>query len=137
MRDLVRQGKTIICTIHQPSSEVFEKFDRLCLLAEGRLAYIGDLSAAEKFFSNQGFNIPVHYNPADYYIKTLAVIPNQKDESLKIIDKVCTSFETSAQYKILDDEIKDSNEMASDPNRSIKLKNSIRYKNLNWIFITK
>ena len=51
MKDLVRQGKTIICTIHQPSSEVFEKFDTLCLLAEGRLAYLGPLLEAEKFFS--------------------------------------------------------------------------------------
>jgi ABC-type multidrug transport system ATPase subunit len=51
MRKLTLKGKTIICTIHQPSSEVFEKFDRLCLLAEGRLAYIGPLNEATKFFS--------------------------------------------------------------------------------------
>jgi ABC-type multidrug transport system ATPase subunit len=51
MKQLARQGKTIICTIHQPSSEVFEKFDRLCLLAEGRLAYIGNLSEGPTFFA--------------------------------------------------------------------------------------
>lgn len=50
MKALAAQGKTIVCTIHQPSSEVFEKFDTLCLLAEGRLAYIGDLLEAEKYF---------------------------------------------------------------------------------------
>jgi ABC-type multidrug transport system ATPase subunit len=51
MRALADQGKTIICTIHQPSSEIFEKFDRLCLLAEGRLAYIGSSIEGPKFFS--------------------------------------------------------------------------------------
>jgi ABC-type multidrug transport system ATPase subunit len=51
MKNLAQQGKTIICTIHQPSSEIFEMFDRLCLLAEGRLAYIGDLSKAYDFFA--------------------------------------------------------------------------------------
>ena len=51
MKKLAQQGKTIICTIHQPSSEIFEMFDRLCLLAEGRLAYIGDLQKAYDFFA--------------------------------------------------------------------------------------
>jgi ABC-type multidrug transport system ATPase subunit len=51
MKKLSQQGKTIVCTIHQPSSEIFEKFNRLCLLAEGRLAYIGNLTDAPKFFS--------------------------------------------------------------------------------------
>jgi ATP-binding cassette, subfamily G (WHITE), eye pigment precursor transporter len=51
MKKLASQGKTIVCTIHQPSSEIFEMFDRLCLLSEGRLAYIGDLDRAYDFFS--------------------------------------------------------------------------------------
>ncbi len=51
MKKLAQQGKTIICTIHQPSSEIFEMFDRLCLLAEGRLAYIGELPKAYDFFA--------------------------------------------------------------------------------------
>jgi ABC-type multidrug transport system ATPase subunit len=50
MRNLANKGKTIICTIHQPSSEIFEMFDKLCLLTEGRLAYIGDLNATSEFF---------------------------------------------------------------------------------------
>ncbi len=55
MKSLADQGKTIICTIHQPSSEVFEMFDRLCFLAEGRLAYLGSLSEAYNFFSRYVF----------------------------------------------------------------------------------
>jgi ABC-type multidrug transport system ATPase subunit len=51
MRTLADRGKTIICTIHQPSSDIFEKFDKLCLLAEGRLAFIGDASEGPKFFA--------------------------------------------------------------------------------------
>ena len=50
MKSLSRKGKTIICTIHQPSSEIFELFDKLCLLAEGRLAYLGSLKNALGFF---------------------------------------------------------------------------------------
>ena len=50
MKDLSKRGKTIISTIHQPSSEIFKMFDRICLMAEGKIAFIGDLFAANKFF---------------------------------------------------------------------------------------
>jgi ABC-type multidrug transport system ATPase subunit len=43
--------QTIVCTIHQPSSEIFEKFDTLCLLAEGGLAYLGPVNECPKFFA--------------------------------------------------------------------------------------
>ena len=51
MKNLAQKGKTMVCIIHQPSSDVFQMFDRLCLLAEGRLAYFGDLPQANNFFA--------------------------------------------------------------------------------------
>lgn len=33
LRDLARSGRTIVSTIHQPNSDIFEMFDRLMLLA--------------------------------------------------------------------------------------------------------
>lgn len=33
-------GKTVITTIHQPSSAVFRSFDRLMMLSEGRVVYL-------------------------------------------------------------------------------------------------
>ena len=50
LKNLARQGKTIICTIHQPSSDIFQMFDKLYLLAEGRLAFHGNLNDAKQFF---------------------------------------------------------------------------------------
>nr|QNH67970.1 ATP-binding cassette transporter subfamily G-like protein 4 [Brachionus plicatilis] len=128
MRDLVKQGKTIICTIHQPSSEVFQKFDKLCLLAEGKLAFIGELDLAEKFFSSQGFDIPIHFNPADYYIQTLAMIPGRKEESEKTINKVCSGFQESLHCSTLTQDLIEANSMAQNPATSIKLKNRMSYK---------
>jgi ABC-type multidrug transport system ATPase subunit len=51
MKKLVEKGKTIICTIHQPSSEIFSKFNKLYLLAEGRVAYLGDSKDAPAYFA--------------------------------------------------------------------------------------
>lgn len=88
MKTMAKQGKTIICTIHQPSSEIFDKFDRLCLLAEGRLAFQGDLKDAPAFFNSQGFPVPTNYNPADFYINTLAVVPSNKEASKLVIEVI-------------------------------------------------
>lgn len=46
---LARQGgRTVIASIHQPSSEVFELFHNLCLLSAGRTVYFGPVSAANE-----------------------------------------------------------------------------------------
>lgn len=45
---LALTGCTIICTIHQPSSEVFDAFDECLLLVEGRMIYDGPPMHAKK-----------------------------------------------------------------------------------------
>ena len=52
-RKMAQRGKTIVATIHQPSSQVFSMFDRILLMAEGRVAFFGGTDEAMKFFNNQ------------------------------------------------------------------------------------
>nr|QST15003.1 ABCG2-like1 protein [Diaphanosoma celebensis] len=95
LRKLASRGKTIICTIHQPSSEVFAMFDRILLMAEGRTAYLGPANEALSFFSSMGLPCPPNYNPADFYIHTLATVPGQEQESRNRIKEICNGFESS------------------------------------------
>ena len=46
LRGLARDGRTVIASIHQPSSEVFELFDMLFLLSSGKTVYFGQASQA-------------------------------------------------------------------------------------------
>lgn len=46
LRGLSRDGRTVIASIHQPSSEVFELFDQLYLLSGGKTVYFGQASEA-------------------------------------------------------------------------------------------
>lgn len=43
--------KTVLCTIHQPSSAVFSSFQKIILVAEGRIAFAGKTQDALRFFS--------------------------------------------------------------------------------------
>lgn len=51
MNSLTASGKTIVCTIHQPSSQFFFMFNQIILLADGRIAFIGSISRAMDFFN--------------------------------------------------------------------------------------
>lgn len=51
LKSMAMKGKTIICTIHQPSSEVYSMFDKILLMAEGRVAFLGKPIDAYNFFA--------------------------------------------------------------------------------------
>lgn len=51
LKQMAKKGKTIILTIHQPSSDFFSIFDKILLLAEGRTAFLGTPDEATEFFS--------------------------------------------------------------------------------------
>ena len=46
LRNVARDGRTVISSIHQPSSEVFALFDDLFLLSSGETVYFGDAKMA-------------------------------------------------------------------------------------------
>jgi ABC-type multidrug transport system ATPase subunit len=60
----------VLSTIHQPSPEAFALFDKLVLLAEGRLIYQGPAAKAVQFFEQSpfGFSRRPGANPADFVI---------------------------------------------------------------------
>jgi len=47
--------RTVIASIHQPSGEVFQLFDSLCLLSAGKVVYFGPASQANEVFEHQNF----------------------------------------------------------------------------------
>ena len=50
MKGMAERGRTVLSTIHQPSSEVFAMFDRILFLAEGKVAFLGSSHEALNFF---------------------------------------------------------------------------------------
>jgi ABC-type multidrug transport system ATPase subunit/ABC-type multidrug transport system permease subunit len=56
----------ILCTIHQPSSEVFHKFDRVVFMKEGRIFYQGTVPDMHPYFKSRELAPPTGHNPADH-----------------------------------------------------------------------
>ncbi|XP_072988606.1 ABC transporter G family member 11-like [Typha latifolia] len=69
LRALARGGRTVIASIHQPSSEVFELFDSLYLLSGGKTIYFGQARESYEFFAQAGFPCPSLRNPSDHFLR--------------------------------------------------------------------
>ncbi|RLN18038.1 ABC transporter G family member 11-like [Panicum miliaceum] len=71
LRGLARDGRTVIASVHQPSSEVFTLFDCLYLLSGGKTVCFGKASEACEFFSQAGFPCPPMRNPSDHFLRCI------------------------------------------------------------------
>merc|ERR1712106_516711 len=99
MREMANRGRTAITTIHQPSSILFSHFNKILLVAEGRTAYIGNISEANPFLASCGYPCPPFYNPADHFIETLTIVPSDRDRSLKKVAEICDKFNVTQHGK--------------------------------------
>merc|ERR1712232_101552 len=66
-------GKTVVTTIHQPSSAVFHSFDKLIMLSEGCVVYFGSPTASLDYLKNLDLACPDGYNAADHWMDLLVI----------------------------------------------------------------
>ena len=93
-RGLPGQGiprRTIVVTIHQPSAEIFALFDKLVILARGRVAFFGKAADALGYFDSlaqpgggaiDGLTVcPKDTNPADHFMRLISTLVDDKAAS--------------------------------------------------------
>jgi ABC-type multidrug transport system ATPase subunit/ABC-type multidrug transport system permease subunit len=95
IKKLACNGRTIVLTMHQPSSYMYSLFDRLILLSSGNVAYFGAAVDAQGYFEQLGYQMPKNYNPADFLLDTIStstlmktgrdISPEQDQQRLKYI----------------------------------------------------
>ncbi|TRY74914.1 hypothetical protein TCAL_04988 [Tigriopus californicus] len=105
LKNMAGEGKTVIITIHQPSSQVFEMFNKVLLLANGRVAFHGSRENAEGFFRSMNMIVPQYFNPADFYVQKLAMVAGKREESEAQIQQICDTFQSSTWGSQLSDKL--------------------------------
>jgi ATP-binding cassette subfamily G (WHITE) protein 2 len=81
------ENRTILLSLHQPSSSIFAQLDELLLVQDGGMVYSGPQNEVLAFFAEKGFECPKQFNPADFVLETmmshpldLGTAPEEKDE---------------------------------------------------------
>ncbi|KAK3057259.1 hypothetical protein LTS18_011569, partial [Coniosporium uncinatum] len=81
LEKLTKNGQAILCTIHQPSAMLFQRFDRLLFLARGgRTIYFGQVGHSSEiltsYFERNGSQpCPKDANPAEWMLEVIGAAP--------------------------------------------------------------
>ena len=95
-----KKGKTVICTIHQPSSASFQTFDRLILMMDGYIVYQGSARDSTTYFLKRGMSCPRSSNPADFYMRILSVNYPKHEEDENYI-KIFNDYYSNEQKQLV------------------------------------
>jgi len=87
VRRVARRGATVLCTIHQPSSEVFALFDHLVLMKDGLTMYQGPMDQLVPVFERAGYPVPMHYNAADHIMSVAQRYDNKTLEDAGLFNQ--------------------------------------------------
>ncbi|KAK6157728.1 hypothetical protein DH2020_011976 [Rehmannia glutinosa] len=69
LRWAARGGRTVVTTIHQPSSRLFRMFDKVIVLSEGCPIYCGSANGVMDYFGSIGYMPGFDFiNPADFLL---------------------------------------------------------------------
>lgn len=70
LRQIASTGRIVIFTIHQPSSEILDLLDKLCIMALGTTVYFGVASKCFNAFEAFKMPVPFNYNPFEHFLET-------------------------------------------------------------------
>ncbi|KAM0686780.1 hypothetical protein COBT_001989 [Conglomerata obtusa] len=95
LKDLAQKGKTIVITIHQPSIEIYNMFDKLLLMSKGKTIYSGPANACEEFLFDKGIEKREGISFPDF-IAEMAVTDSifvESNTNIKKVEEIMEEFD--------------------------------------------
>jgi len=86
LEKLTKSGQAVLCTIHQPSAMLFQRFDRLLFLQKGgKTVYFGEIGEHSKtmisyFERHSGLKCPEDANPAEWMLEVIGAAPGSETD---------------------------------------------------------
>ncbi|XP_052188183.1 ABC transporter G family member 25 isoform X2 [Diospyros lotus] len=96
---VAEKGKTVVMSVHQPSSRVYQMFDSVLVLSEGRCLYFGKGDNAVDYFKSVGFSPSFAMNPADFLLDLANGVchidgVNERSEKPNVKQSLVASYNT-------------------------------------------
>ncbi|OAY68104.1 ABC transporter G family member 14, partial [Ananas comosus] len=109
---LAEGGRTVVTTIHQPSSRIFYMFHKVMLLSDGQPIYFGRASHVMGYFGSIGFAPSVPMNPADFLLDLAnGVSPDQTlDDQIGVKEAVATAYRVHVHNQVIEELRESSNQ---------------------------
>ncbi|GMI63659.1 ATP-binding cassette G9 [Hibiscus trionum] len=128
--DLAEGGRTIVLTIHQPSSRLFYMFHKILLLCEGNPLYFGQGSAAMDYFSSIGYAPSVAMNPSDFLLDLAnGDAPTESTKDQNLVKKTLTDAYKMKIAEKLKEELQD---MSNEPAAELENKTLAKWPTTWW-----
>lgn len=105
LKELADSGVPVMCTVHQPSSEIFDMFDSVIILHDGEVAYHGPVQQLPLHFEKLGFPCKSNFNPADH---VMFLMQKEPEETIRRIKDVWLQSEMSADVRTKVEKLQDA-----------------------------
>ncbi|KAH0492707.1 hypothetical protein TgHK011_007648 [Trichoderma gracile] len=102
LKALAQKGRTVITTIHQPRSEIWDLFDNLIVLSRGSPVFSGPASDCLSWFQHLGHQLPPFVNPAEFVIDVAAVdnrTPELEAETSARLESLKAAWKTESESR--------------------------------------
>ena len=117
LKTLCHLGKTVVMTIHQPSSDLYDLFDDMLLLANGETVFWGPSAQSVEYFCALGYSCPPFCNPCDYYFLHVMNVSSSHPSGEVKLKQLHEAWRTSSNHKLTQKKI---SHLLADNNNTIK-----------------
>ncbi|KAL4474929.1 hypothetical protein ABPG74_001625 [Tetrahymena malaccensis] len=94
-----QQNKNVIMSIHSPNKDIWDLFDNVIFMSQGRFVYQGKTKDINIFFDQQNLNCPKNMCKADYYMSQISATNIEKNPNVvpRLFDQYDIQIEPEMQ----------------------------------------